>query len=114
MSSSWTMPLLVTHWENSLPSVPCLQSLLLALMFPSTHATFGLVSCPSRDGELTTLHVCIWLSGLFQIFQRKYLPIFWTHPFLRRCIFPTWSPHCSLLTRLMLSSSIIVLHHCIS
>jgi hypothetical protein len=30
-------------------SVVSLQSLLLALMRPFTHATFGLVSCPSGD-----------------------------------------------------------------
>ncbi len=66
------------------------------------------------SGESTTLHICIWLSGLFQIFQRKYPPIFWACPFLRRCISPTWSPHHLLLTRLMPSSSTTILHHRIS
>src|SRR6266576_3938106 len=87
-------------------SMVSLRSLLLVLMSPSTHATFGLVSCPSGDVSdlLLSSHTCIKLSDLFQIFRRRFPPIFWTHRFSRGSISPTWSHHRSLSTRLMPSS----------
>ena len=47
-------------------SVVSLRSLFLALMFPSIHTTFGLVSCLSGDvSELLLTPVCIKLISLF-------------------------------------------------
>ena len=43
-------------------SVVSLRSLLLVLMSPSTHATFGLVSCPSGDVSELLLTPCVRLS----------------------------------------------------
>ena len=56
--------------------------LFLALMSPSTaRAIFSLVSCLSRDVSELLMPVCIGLTGLFQIFQRRFPPVFWTPRF---------------------------------
>ena len=51
--------------------------LFLALMSPSTaHAIFSLMSCLFGDVSELLMPVCIGLTGLFQIFRRRFPPVF--------------------------------------
>ena len=83
-----------------------LRSLLLALMFPSTLATFGQVSCPSADVSNLLVVPFTSLKKVFhsRSFEEDSPPVFWTPRFSKGSISPTWPHRHSLLTWLMLSS----------
>ena len=95
--------------ERGLATIPLAG---LDVPFHSRYLWSGVM--PFRGCESTTPHACIKLSDSFQIFRRRFLPIFWTPRFSRGSIFLTWSHRRSRSTRLTPRSYTVVLHRHVS